>query len=188
MIGANEATSACLEVPFYINTDFITLGAFSGADPTVPDISQGVNFAKLVAIVMNPLAVTGASSTTLTAHVEVQLKDFEVYVQTPSNPTFVSPPTFVSESFVGPVITSTLDAGAKLVKKTSSDFIDALRATVKAYTGLHNPNDPVLHSSTMMINKNRTNLVDAPTYYEKMDPYSKFSRLTKDPEIGRAHV
>lgn len=180
MVGANEATSACLEVPFFINTDFISLGAFSGSDPTVPDISQGTNFARLVAIVMNPLAVTGASSTTLTAHLEVQLKDLEVYVPTPSNPTFVSPPTFLAESFVGPVVTSTLDAGAKLMKKTSSDFIDALRATVRSYTGLHNPNIPDPADSMVLLNKNRTNLVDTQTYFEKMDPYSKFTRLTKD--------
>lgn len=180
MVGANEATSACLEVPFYINSDFVTLGAYTDVDPTIPDISQGINFARLVAIVLNPLAVAGASSTTLTAHVEVQMKDLEVYVQTPSSPLFVSPPTLLAESFLGQVATSTLDASARLVKKTSADFIDALRNTVRAYTGLHNPNEPEPDKGTFLINKNRTNLVDAPTYYEKLDPYSKFTRLTKD--------
>lgn len=181
MLGANEATAACVEIPFYVNADFITLGATTGTDASVPDFSiNNSRYAQAILMVMNPLSVTGASSTSLTVHYEIKFTDFEVYVQTPSNPNFVSPPTFLAESFIGPVITNSLDLTANLVKKTSSDFIDALRKTVKAYTGLHNPNVPEPMHANVMLTKNRTNLVDAPTFYEKLDPYSKFSRLTKD--------
>lgn len=181
IVGANEASASCLELPFYINSDFMQLAIASGGDSSTPDITVGnCSYGRFIALVLNPLAVTGASSTSLTFHLEMQLEDFEVYVQTPNTPNFVSPPTLLAESFIAPVITSTLDASASLVKKTSGDFIDALRKTVKAYTGLHNPNEPDLKDSVLTLNKNRTNQVDSVTYYEKLDPYSKFSRLTKD--------
>lgn len=181
LIGANEASASCIEIPFYINSDFAQLSVASGGDVSTPDITiSNSSYARLVVMVLNPLAVTGASSTTLTLHTEIQFEDFEVYVQSPTNPTFVSPPTLLAESFIGPVITSTLDASANLVKKTSADFIDALRKTVKSYTGLHNPNECDYKESMLASNRNRANQVDSPTYYEKLDPYSKFSRLTRD--------
>jgi len=181
MLGANEATAACVEIPFYVSTDYLTLGASTGSDASVPDlIATNSRYAQAMLMVMNPLAVTGASSTSLTVHYEVKFSDFEVYVQTPSNPNFVSTPTFTSESFVGPIVTNSLDLTAKMVKKASGDFIDGLRNTVRMYTGLHNPNVTEPEHANVMLTKNRTNLVDAPTFHEKLDPYSKFSRLTKD--------
>ena len=88
---------------------------------------------------------------------------------------------------IGQVVTSTLDKTSDLLKTTSSDFIDALRSIVRNYTGLHSPNDPSLKEPHYMQTRNRANLVDAPSYFEKMDPYSKFTRITKD-SIFHSHI
>jgi len=182
MLGANEATSACIEIPFYVATDFLTLDATSPPEKTNPDLNYfDTNpYAELVLLVMNPLVVAGASSTTVSVHVQIKINKLEVYAPTPGAPTYVPVSTLTSESMLGRVATSALDKTSDLLKNTSADFIDALRGVVKSYTGLHNPNRPNYQSSNHMQTRNRANQVDAPTYYEKLDPYSEFSRITKD--------
>lgn len=183
MLGANEATSSCIEVPFYVPTDYLTLDATKSNDPSNPDLGLfGKNpYANLLLLVINPLATGGTASTSISVHVQVKINKFEVYTQVPSAPVYVNPPTaLVAESMIGKVVTSTLDKTSSLLKETSNDFIDALRGVVKNYTGLHNPNNPNLEIAGFMQTRNRANIVDAPSYYEKMDPYSKFTRLTKD--------
>lgn len=182
LLGANEASSTCVEIPFFVATDFLTMEANSGGDVSIPDLyAQSRNpYAKLVIMCLNPLVAGGSGSTTLTVQVVIKINKLEVYVQTPSDPTFVTPPTLLAESFLGQVTTSTFDKASDFLKTTSSDFIDAMRSTVRQYTGLHNPNKPELSDPMYMSNRNRANVVDKPTFYEKMDPYYDFTRLTKD--------
>lgn len=179
LLGANEASATCVEIPFYVASDFLTMEANGGGDPSIPDLyAQGRNpYAKLVIMCLNPLVAGGSGSTTLTVQTVIKINKLEVYVQTPSDPNFV---TLTSESFLGQVTTATFDKASDFLKTTSSDFIDALRKTVKHYTGLHNPNNPELSDAMLMITRNRANAVDTPTYYEKMDPYYNFTRITKD--------
>lgn len=182
LLGANEASSTCVEIPFYVASDFITMEANEGSDPSIPDLySQSRNpYAKLVIMVMNPLVAGGSGSTTLSIQVVIKINKLEVYVQTPSDPTFVDLPALVAESFLGQVTTATFDKASDFLKTTSADFIDAMRATVRQYTGLHNPNKPELQEPMYMSTRNRANVVDKPTFYEKMDPYYDFTRITKD--------
>jgi len=182
LLGANEASSTCVEIPFYVATDFLTMEANQNTDPSIPDLySQGRNpYAKLVIMCLNPLVAGGSGSTTLTVQVVIKINKLEVYVQTPSDPTFVSPPSLVGESFLGQVVTNTFDRTSDFLKTTSSDFIDAMRSTVRQYTGLHNPNKPDYSDAMFMNNRNRANVVDKPTFFEKMDPYYEFTRITKD--------
>lgn len=182
LLGANEASSTCIEIPFYVATDFLTLEASAPAESSIPDLYQtGRNpYAKLVLMCLNPLVAGGTGSTTLSIQVIIKINKLEVYVQTPSAPVYVSPPTLVAESFLGQVTTKTFDKASDFLKITSSDFIDALRSTVRHYTGLHNPNVSNLESPSFMSTRNRANVVDKPTFYEKMDPYADFTRITRD--------
>lgn len=182
LLGANEATSSCIEIPFYVATDFSTLNATVYQEAANPDlgISDLNIYSELVLMVLNPLVVSGSTSTTVSVHVQVKINKLEVYAQTPGSPVYVSTPALTAESFLGKVVTSTFDRTADLLKTTSSDFIDSLRGAVRSYTGLHNPNEPTLESPQFMQTRNRANIVDSPTYYEKLDPYSKFTRLTRD--------
>lgn len=179
LLGANEATSSCIEIPFYVATDFLTMEAQNTGEPAIPDLNyDGRNpYANLVIMILNPLATAGGSSTQVSVHVQVKLTKLETYVHTPANPAFSN---LVAESMLGRVITNTFDKTSELAKSTAVDFIDALRSITRQYTGLHNPNNPVLREPMFMSTRNRANIVDAPSYYEKMDPYSGFTRLTKD--------
>ena len=182
LLGANEASSTCIEIPFYVATDFLTLEASASHEASIPDLYQpGRNpYAKLVLMCLNPLVAGGSGSTTLSIQVIIKINKLEVYVQTPSAPVYVSPPTLVAESFLGQVTTKTFDKASDFLKTTSSDFIDALRSTVRHYTGLHNPNVPNFEHPSFMSTRNRANVVDKPTFYEKMDPYADFTRITRD--------
>lgn len=179
LLGANEASSTCVEIPFYVASDYLTMEANDGAEPSIPDLyAQARNpFCKLVVMCLNPLVAGGSGSTTLTVQVVIKINKLEVYVQTPSEPTFVA---LAAESFLGQVTTATFDKASDFLKTTSADFIDALRSTVRQYTGLHNPNQPALTDGMFMSSRNRANVVDKPTHYEKMDPYYDFTRVTKD--------
>lgn len=182
ILGANEASSTCIEIPFYVATDYLTVDASTLAQPSTTDLYQtGRNpYCSLVIMCLNPLVAGGSGSTSLSVQVIIKINKLEVYVHTPSAPLYVDPPTLVAESFLGQVVTSTFDRTSDLLKKTSSDFIDALRSTARHYTGLHNPNQPALNEAEFMTTRNRANIVDKPTYYEKLDPYADFTRVTRD--------
>jgi hypothetical protein len=182
LLGANEATSSCIEIPFYVPTDYLTMEATTATDPSIADLGllSRNPYAQLMIMVLNPLSVGGNGSTTISIHTQIKITKLEVYTQTPAAPTYVAAPTLLAESYIGRVVTDTFDRTSEFLKTTSSDFIDALRSTVRQYTGLHNPNNPALGAPSYMQLRNRANLVDAPTYFEKLDPYSKFCRMTKD--------
>lgn len=180
-LSANEASSVCIEVPFYSPTNYLPVQATSGADPSVP--SPGLNnknYAALMLKVLNQLNVGTGGSTTLTIQTMVEIKDLELYVPTPSAVTWVAAPTaLVAESLTVP-ITQGLDSIANVFKTTTSDFIDGVRSTIKRYTGLHNPNDPVVSGKMIMTGRNMANQIDLPTFYEKMDPDGTYSRICND--------
>jgi len=186
-LGANEATSACIEVPFYVPSDYLSLDLQTGAD-TLIDLSypQSVNYATLILFVLNPLATGAGSSTTLNVMVQLEIKKFEVYGLQPGAPVFLTPPaaddlpSFVAESFVAPLVSKTLDSVATATKYVTSDFIDNIRGTIKAYTGLHNPNNTRVNGRMVMSGRNPANQVDTETYYEELDPNATYSRLTRD--------
>lgn len=181
MLGANEATSACIEVPFYVPTDLLTFD--NNNNTPIEDLGLvGYNsYATLMAMVMNPLAVGEGSSTSISIHVQVHITKLEVYVPVPTSTQSFGPlPTVDGQSFTGQVVSSLLDTTSLVAKTVTFDFIDTLRGAVRSLTGLHNPNQPVLQNSNLMQTRNRSNIVDDVVHYEKMDPYSKFTRVTKD--------
>lgn len=182
LLGANEATSACIEIPFYVPTDFLTMDASTSITTATEDLAlPGLNvYATLVGLVLNPLAASENTSTTVSLNFQFEIQKLEVYVPVHPDPGFVNPPALESQAFVGPVITSLLDTTSSVAKAVTSDFIDGLRGAIRGATGLHNPNRPALRGAHLMQTRNRMNVVDDETQYEKMDPFTKFSRVTKD--------
>lgn len=89
-LNANEATSVALPVPWYCNTDLATLDMEDVPTSTV-DITQiNGNYGTLVFIVMNPLAVSTGSSTSLNIVIEACFKHFDMVVPTPRFVTWTS--------------------------------------------------------------------------------------------------
>jgi len=180
-LAANEASSVCIEVPFYCPCNYISINATSGADPSVPSLFGNKNYAALMLKVLNKLSVGDGGSTTLTIQTIVEIKEMELYVPTPGSVTWVDAPAAAleAESLTVP-ITKGLDSIANVFKTTTSDFIDGVRSTIKRYTGLHNPNDPVVTGKMVMTGRNMANQIDLPTFYEKLDPDGTFSRICND--------
>lgn len=78
------------------------------------------------------------------------------------------------------ILTTALDGLFFGAKKVTGDFLDVGRDAIRAYTGLHNPNDPTIHPKTYYQARVPPNIVDTLTTYEKLDPYNAFNRVTRD--------
>lgn len=81
-------------------------------------------------------------------------------------------------------LTGLLDSTAAGIKKVTGDAIDAGRGLIKEYTGLHNPNVPEIHQRVISTETNFLNYTDTPQYFEKLDPFTKFNRIVKEPIFG----
>jgi len=184
-LSANEASSTCLEVPWYCNTDYAALdvsGTGSPSSVTTDFCYPNSNFATLVITVLNPLLPGDGASTTLSVVIEAFFKELDLYVPSPRSVTFsVTPPTMVGESLFAKAGTKVTDVVFNSVKKASGDVIDIMRGTFRSITGLHNPNDATLRDKEMMSTRNYNNTVDSQVRYEKLDPYSTIDRITDEP-------
>lgn len=80
--------------------------------------------------------------------------------------------------------TGLLDSASSGLKMVTSDAIDAGRGLVRAYTGLHNPNVPQVQERVITTHTNFVNNVDAPQFFEKLDPYTQFNRIVGEPIFG----
>lgn len=175
-LSANESSSVCVEVPFYSVTSLRRTG---GETVSSPDTA---NYAVVNFWVINPLLAPMGGTTELTLSVHAIIKDAEFYVPR-SFPRVNGPPSFVAESMAGEMykipslVLDNLSKGAKMV---TGDIIDKVRATVKAYTGFHNPNQPAISNRMITGYRNFGNAVDQPTFIEKMDQHAQFDRITYD--------
>lgn len=168
-LSANEATPVCVEIPFYSNTK---LRLPDVATNNIFNYGLSSNYAKLNLTVLNPLSTSGTGSTTLTVSIHVIFKEAEFYVPANTLMTWVSQAQYVSSFF---------DSTAETAKSLAADFIDRIRGTVRRYTGLHNPNVPVIHERMLATPRNMTNNVDIPTFFEKLDPYTEHNRTVEEP-------
>lgn len=92
--------------------------------------------------------------------------------------------SFVPQSGIGGMISGLFDSAANGLKKVASDAIDAGRGAVRSYTGLHNANIPVPATRTVVTAGNLINTTDSQQFFEKLDPYTKFDRMVKEPIFG----
>lgn len=178
-LAANEATSICLEVPWYCNSDLATLDM--EIDPpyvTSGDITTvNGNYATLVMMVLNPLVVAGATSTTLSITIDATFKFLDIMVPTPRYVTYV-------QSSILKSISKAIDSGTEAVKSISGDFIDNMRAAFRSYTGLHNPNSSSIDHRMIHTNRNFLNSIDETTFFETLDPNPNVLRYVDRPIFG----
>lgn len=169
---ANESTSVNVEVPFYVNTKLQPVDLDGN---TVMPSTDTANYAQVRLLVLNQLAApeTAAASVTITAH--FMFTDLEFYVPH-VDVTWVP---FESESFSSS-ITSAIDGVFTVGKKFTSDLLDNTRGTIRKWTGLHSPEHNDLNSKDAIVFRQNINNVDAPNFYEKLDPYSNFETICTD--------
>jgi len=184
-IAANEASSVCIEVPFYCNSDLDILDTspFTGNWNVSGNGVPPSHVANLGIVVLNPLVPSTGASTTLTLVIEAVFEELELYVPSPKlvGWTTAPPTTFEGQSFFATAATKMADHTSSYAKSVTSDFIDAIRGTFRLYTGLHNSNMAYLSNKEVMSQRNYINVVDSSTAFEKLDPSSKIDRITDSP-------
>lgn len=181
-LHANEATSATLHVPWMCNTDLASLDlsvSTFGDTTTLPsyDVSTANgNHGTLVMMVLNPLAVSDGSSTSLGIVVEAIFNSLDILVPSPRY-------IMYSQSAIMSVMSGVVDEAFSYAKSTIADGIDSMRAGVKAYTGLHNPNYAKLSNKYVVTTRNYANLTDSTQFFEKLDPLCDVDRIMQGPDF-----
>jgi len=178
-LSANEATSALLEIPFYVNTVLaktdIDLTTFN------PNFS-GTNYAEAVFFVLNPLVAPTSGSTSLTISVHAIFTEMEFY-SPHTDVKYLPLSGFEAQGFlssIGVAATKAIDRTFLVARNLVGDILDAGRVGVRTLTGLHSPNNPGLVSKDHVVYRQNQNVVDKPTQYERLDPYAGFDRVCRD--------
>lgn len=177
-LHANEATSVCIKVPWYCNTDLDSIDAEQTNNVYRQSVSLNqipCNHATLVFLVLQPLLPSDGSSTSLSITVEAIFNNLDIYVPTPR---YVQ---YQAQSYFTNLATSAFDGAARFAKTVTGDAIDSLREGVRNFTGLHNPNTPVLQHSILAFPRNRLNNVDVTSFMENLDPYANADRVVSEP-------
>lgn len=176
---ANEATSIELNVPWYCNTDYASTYTYDDDDQdymgSVDYQSLDNSYGSLIFFVLNPLASGGGSNT---VQVTIQAKFIEMELKVPA-PRY---PKWISESIVGDVakgVTVFTRFGRK-VTSVVGDIFDKVGSLASLFTGLHNPNVPVISTRVINTDRNFLNTVDNQQFFEKLDPYVTADRVTDD--------
>jgi len=182
-LSANEASSICIEVPWYYNYDFAVLDSMpNGSTKVCPDIViPNSDCATLNFMVLNPLVPSTGASTSVSIVIEAMFKELDLYVPLPKLMSFMTVVPTSMEGEMFRVAQEATDSLFALGKKTAGDAIDAMRNSLRKYTGLHNPNDATLDTKHVVTPRNYLNTVDSSTYIEKLDPYSTFDRVYHEP-------
>lgn len=172
-LNANEATSVCIELPYYSRHH---LNRTNAADTNIIG-DNNPNFARVDFYVMSPLRTTDTGSSSITITTYIKLNNTEFYIPK------VTPGVYAAQSFVSDLYkipTKIFDGLATGAKMVTGDFIDALRSGLRAYTGFHNPNSPAVNQRIIRSDVNFLNNVDQPTLYEKLDPFAQHDRIIRD--------
>lgn len=186
-LNANEATSVVLHVPWFCNTDLASLD-FRNEGDTILNASEIVqlpgNFASLIIMVLNPLQVATGSNTVLDIVIEATFNALDIFVPSPKYITYSSTvPTFSSQG-LATIASKVIDASTAFIKSTAMDAIDAARAGIRSYTGLHNDNNPNILNRNLVVHRNFPNNTDGPQFFEKLDPYFSNDRIIQRPEFN----
>jgi len=181
-IAANEATSIKLHVPWYCNTDLATLDvSMTGTASTSVDITvKNGNYATLVMLVLNPLAPSDGSSTSLEIIVEAIFNSLDILVPSPRYVDYLmAPPTSEGKLKSAANTASGIMSGA--VSDVIGDGIDMMRKSLLSFVGLHNPNNATMNTKNVVTNRTYANAVDTEQFFEKLDPSSTVDRVIDRP-------
>lgn len=209
-MSANEATSICLEVPFFSEATLLrTVAGTNG----FPENDLAGDYAQLIIFIKNPLNVSTGSSTTLSVSIHAEFKEMDFYVPKVGEISFQ--PECLGDYFKSElelpkkcnctcvvcdkrsyafepeglfdwfgvlykIPSRLLDAAANGTKAILGDLVDMGRAGIRLYTGFHNPNATEIHERMIVTTRNFPNNVDQPTLIEKLDPYSQQDRIYND--------
>lgn len=176
LLSPNNATASCLEMPFYYPVHYMKtlLNSDSGFVNTTDSTYYNSGYLNL--FVLNPLQGGATSSTSVTVNVSVKFDQLEFYV-----PKQIATTVFSAESGFSKVVSGYIDGFFNGLQTMSGDLLDACRTVLREYTGLHNPNLPVLESAVKMTTINYQNLVEGPNYIERMDPFVNHDRVHSHP-------
>lgn len=179
-LHANEATSINLTIPWYCNTDLASL-TMDATETTLDFNGTKGNYATLVFLVLNPLAPSTGSSTSLSIVIEACFKNLDILVPSPRFATWTAQ-TKDSSAKTGlkPLITMTKNG----LKAITGDFIDYGIGALASLVGLHNPNHAVIDERHIMTQRNFQNLVDGEQFFEKLDPNANYNRTMQEPTFG----
>lgn len=175
-LHANEATSAVLHVPWYCNTDVASLDMRNVAPETSTAFHETIgpgNFATLAIMVLSPLSVSTGSSTSLSLNIEACFSSLDIFVP--------SPKYLLYTQGLQSIATAAIDATTSYTKTMVGDAIDVLRAGIKYYTGLHNPNVPLISNRMIVAKRNYPNNTTGEQFFEKLDPYPEIDRIVDRP-------
>lgn len=182
-LNANEATSCVLHVPWYCNSDLDSLDFTNTAVSTtvtttnaVHNTASAANSATLVMMVLNPLAISTGASTSLQITVEACFSALDIFVPSPKFVTYVT-----QGGDLKSIATGAIDKTTSLVKSVVGDAIDAVREGIRYYTGLHNPNVPLIKDRMIVTRRNFGNYTTSPQFFEKMDPFPDVDRIVDRP-------
>lgn len=193
-LTANDSASVCVPMPFYSNTSVLPADVNSQSMCWINNRNDSGN---VRITILNPLVAPTSGSTAVSITIHVKFEQLEFYVPH-IRPSFVAPSAlpqsmsalgtqmFPEANMLKSAVTKALDSGASYAKKTSGDFIDAIRGTIREYTGLHNPNISVQNQSVRSARRAHANITDSVTVLEKLDPFSEFNRVLQDPVFHTA--
>lgn len=190
---ANENTPVVLEVPFYVNSKL--LGIDVAGTTSFPSDGAG-DYSSVFIDVWNQLVAPTSGSTSVSVSVHVVFRELEFYCPhlEPEWVPLVAASSFVAEGFIDDMRnlgTKSIDNVFSSIRTCTGDLLDnaklaansgigAAREWIRKYTGLHAPEIPYLEPRTAVTSKQNVNLVDAPSYFEKLDPYSGFTHIVDD--------
>jgi hypothetical protein len=209
-MSANEATSVCLEIPFFSEA---TLMRTVAGTPGYPENDQAGDYAQLIIFIKNPLNASSGSSTTLSVSIHAEFKEMDFYIPKVGEISFQ--PECLTECFksdvklpskcecscvvcdkrkysfepeglfdwfgvIHKIPSRLLDAAANGTKAILGDIVDMGRAGIRLYTGFHNPNSTEIHERMIVTTRNFPNNIDQPTLIEKLDPYTQQDRIYND--------
>lgn len=172
-LSANEATSVCVELPYYSRHQLNKTNAID--NQIIGD--NNPDFARVDFYIMSPLRTTATGTSSITITTYIKLNNAEFYIPK------VTPGIYAAQSFTSDLYkipTKIFDGLATGAKMVTGDFIDALRTGLRDFTGFHNPNSPAINQRVIHSEVNFLNNVDQPTLYEKLDPFAQHDRIVRD--------
>jgi len=174
LLSPNNATATCLEFPFYYPVHYMKT-MIDDSTQTTTDCPY-YNSGYLVFTVLNPLQGGSTSSNSVSVNISVKFDKLEFYVPKP----ILSSTTTVLSAEAG-IVSGYIDGFFNGLKNMGGDLLDSCRSLVKYYTGLHQPNLPVLEHVHRRQLLNYHNPVEGPTFIERMDPFINHDRLHSKP-------
>lgn len=171
---ANQASPVAVEIPFYNN-----LPLRQTCENNVCRSNQYNDvydsFAAIKVVVMSQLR-TAVMSPSVNVSVHVIIDELEFYTPKPLDVVYSTMDVLRPQSFV----TNFFDGLSSILKKGSADAIDSTRASIRQWTGLHNPNLPAPTEKSYMQMRTNPNIIDGVTQNDLLGPYAMADSITDD--------